>query len=96
MARQDTPPESRGSSDDLMERVTETGARAADALGRAAAHADEVREDLLAQGAELGASVQKVGANFSKALDKSVSEQPMTTLGIAVAAGFLLGALWKA
>jgi ElaB/YqjD/DUF883 family membrane-anchored ribosome-binding protein len=96
MARHDTPSEGRGASEDLVERVTDAGARAADAVGRAAAHAEETREELLAQGAELSANVQKVGKNFSRAIDKSIAEQPMTTLGLAVAAGFVLGALWKA
>ena len=96
MARNDTPSEGRGGSDDLVERVTDAGARAADAVGRAAAHAEQTHEELLAQSAELSANVQKVGKNFSKALDKSIADQPMTTLGLAVAAGFVLGALWKA
>lgn len=93
MARQET---TEGRSDDMVERVTDAGTRAADAVGRAAAHAEQTRDELFAQGAELSANVQKVGKNFSKALDKSVSDQPMTTLGLAVAAGFVLGALWKA
>jgi ElaB/YqjD/DUF883 family membrane-anchored ribosome-binding protein len=96
MARNNDTLEGRSTSDDVIERVTDAGTRAADALGRAAAHAEQTREDLLAQGAELSANVQKVGKNFSKALDKSVADQPMTTLGLAVAAGFVLGALWKA
>ncbi|HVJ76574.1 MAG TPA: hypothetical protein VM620_01985 [Hyphomicrobium sp.] len=83
-------------AEDLVDRVAEAGARAADAAGRAAAHVETTRDDLLEQGAELRANVQKVGTNFSKALDKSVAEQPMTTLGLAVAMGFVLGALWKA
>ncbi|MBN9353312.1 MAG: hypothetical protein J0H04_04750 [Hyphomicrobium denitrificans] len=93
MARQDTP---EGRSDDMVERVTDAGTRAADAVGRAATHVELTRDELLAQGAELSSNVQKVGKNFSKALDKSVADQPMTTLGLAVAAGFVLGALWKA
>ncbi len=93
MARQETP---EGRSDDMVERVTDAGTRAADAVGRAAAHVEQTRDELLSQGAELSSNVQKVGKNFSKALDKSVSDQPMTTLGLAVAAGFVLGALWKA
>ncbi len=40
--------------------------------------------------------MQKVAKNFSTAVDKSVAEQPLTTLGMAVAFGFVLGALWKA
>ncbi len=93
MARQDTP---EGRSDDMVERVTDAGTRAADVVGRAAAHVELTRDELLAQGAELSSNVQKVGKNFSKALDKSVADQPMTTLGLAVAAGFVLDALWKA
>lgn len=96
MANHDTPSSGRGRSDDLVERVTDASVRAADALGRAATHAERARDDLLAQGSELGSNVKKVGANFSQALDKSISDQPMTTLGLAVATGFVLGALWKA
>ena len=36
-----------------------------------------------------------VRSNLSGALDKSLKEQPMATLAIAAAAGFVLGALWK-
>jgi ElaB/YqjD/DUF883 family membrane-anchored ribosome-binding protein len=61
-----------------------------------AAHVEDTRDELLAQGAQISANVQKVGKNFSKALDKSISDQPMTTLGLAVVTGFVLGALWKA
>ena len=94
MARQGSG--TSGAADDLVDRVAETGARAADAAGRAAAHVEATRDELLERGAEVRANVQKVGKNFSKALDKSVAEQPMTTLGLAVAMGFVLGALWKA
>jgi ElaB/YqjD/DUF883 family membrane-anchored ribosome-binding protein len=94
MARQESG--TGGAADDLVDRVAEAGARAADAAGRAAAHVETTRDELLERGAEVRVNVQKVGKNFSKALDKSVGEQPMTTLGLAVAMGFVLGALWKA
>jgi ElaB/YqjD/DUF883 family membrane-anchored ribosome-binding protein len=94
MARQE--PGTGSGADELVDRVADAGARAADAAGRAAAHVEATRDELLQQGAELRVNVQKVGKNFSKALDKSVAEQPMTTLGLAVAMGFVLGALWKA
>jgi ElaB/YqjD/DUF883 family membrane-anchored ribosome-binding protein len=32
---------------------------------------------------------------LKKAVDKSVKDQPMVTLGMAAALGFVLGALWK-
>jgi hypothetical protein len=40
--------------------------------------------------------VQEVAENFSSAIQKSLKNQPMTTLGFAVVMGFILGALWKA
>ena len=41
-------------------------------------------------------SVQEVAETFYTAVQKSLKNQPMTTLGFAVVAGFILGALWKA
>ena len=39
--------------------------------------------------------VTKVGGNFEKAVDKSLADQPYTTLLMVGALGFVLGALWK-
>lgn len=36
-----------------------------------------------------------VGGNVKGAIDKSIKEQPMTTLLVAAALGFVVGALWK-
>lgn len=41
-------------------------------------------------------AVRDVANNFGTALDDSLERQPMTTLAMAVAVGFVLGALWKA
>jgi ElaB/YqjD/DUF883 family membrane-anchored ribosome-binding protein len=96
MARQQSPSQDRTTGNEFIDRVADAGMRAADTMGRVAAQVEDTRDEVLAQGAQLSANVQKVGANFSKALDKSIAEQPMTTLGLAVVAGFILGALWKA
>jgi ElaB/YqjD/DUF883 family membrane-anchored ribosome-binding protein len=40
-------------------------------------------------------SVQEVAETFYSAIEKSLKNQPMTTLGFAVVTGFVLGALWK-
>jgi ElaB/YqjD/DUF883 family membrane-anchored ribosome-binding protein len=40
--------------------------------------------------------VQSVGAEFKRAIDKSMKKEPYTTLAMAAAAGFVLGALWRA
>ena len=39
--------------------------------------------------------MQKVAGNFKSAVDKSVKDQPMATLAVAAAVGFVVGALWK-
>jgi ElaB/YqjD/DUF883 family membrane-anchored ribosome-binding protein len=67
-----------------------------DSLEQTAANVQNAGERLAAKGQELGDNMQKVAKNFSGAVDKSVAEQPLTTLGMAAAAGFILGAIWKA
>jgi ElaB/YqjD/DUF883 family membrane-anchored ribosome-binding protein len=39
--------------------------------------------------------IQVVADNFKSAVDKSVKEQPLTTLAVAAGLGFVIGALWK-
>lgn len=46
-------------------------------------------------GRDVGNNVQEVAGNLRQAVDTSVKEQPMATLAIAGAIGFVLGALWK-
>ncbi len=96
MARMDTTDDVRTASQDLADKAVEAGIRAVDSLDRAVSNVQDTGQRLAAQGSELGDNLQKVAKNFSNAVDKSVAEQPMTTLGVAVAAGFVLGALWKA
>jgi ElaB/YqjD/DUF883 family membrane-anchored ribosome-binding protein len=73
---------------DLKEKATDQFKKAADrAEGLATGTADQMRE--------VGERAGEVASNFKSAVDKSVKDQPMTTLAIAAAAGFVLGALWK-
>lgn len=39
--------------------------------------------------------VEEMAGNVKGAIDKSVKDQPLTTLLIAGAVGFVVGALWK-
>lgn len=39
--------------------------------------------------------VGAVGGNLQKAVDKSLADQPYTTLIMAAAIGFVVGAIWK-
>lgn len=44
---------------------------------------------------EAGEMVQEVAGNMRSAVERSVDRQPMATLAMAAAVGFVLGALWK-
>jgi len=96
MARMETSEDVRTASHDLTDKAVDAGLSAVDSLERTAANIQDAGERLIAKGTELGDNMQKVARNFSTAVDKSVTEQPLTTLGMAVAAGFILGAIWKA
>lgn len=56
-----------------------------DAIDEAVATARNMKDD-----------ASNVADNFQSAIDRSVAEQPLTTLALAIAVGFVLGAIWKA
>jgi ElaB/YqjD/DUF883 family membrane-anchored ribosome-binding protein len=83
---QSTRPGSR--TEDLVDKGTEQIKKVADRVeGYASSAADQMRE--------VSDRTGEVAGNFKKAVDKSVKDQPMATLAMAAAAGFVLGALWK-
>lgn len=63
-----------------------------DPMGRTDDNIDEAVR--AARNAKAGAS--DVATNLQTAVDKSLAGQPMTTLAMAAAVGFILGAIWKA
>ena len=72
----------------MTDKATEQLKNVSDRAGVAAGGVAE-------QGREAGERVHEVAGNFRGAVDKSVREQPMATLAMAAAAGFVLGALWR-
>jgi ElaB/YqjD/DUF883 family membrane-anchored ribosome-binding protein len=84
---------------DLKERATDQfermADRATDQFGRVADQVESVASRVAEQGREMGDQVGQVADRFKGAVDKSVKEQPMTTLALAAVVGFVLGALWK-
>jgi ElaB/YqjD/DUF883 family membrane-anchored ribosome-binding protein len=76
------------SSDDLIDKGVEQVRKVADRVeGMASGAAGQMRE--------VSDRTGEVAGNFKGALDKSVKDQPMATLALAGAVGFVLGALWK-
>jgi ElaB/YqjD/DUF883 family membrane-anchored ribosome-binding protein len=77
-----------GKAADLKEQATDQFRKVADRVeGLASGTAEQVRE--------VGDRAGEVAGNFKTAVDKSVKDQPMATLAMAAALGFVLGALWK-
>jgi ElaB/YqjD/DUF883 family membrane-anchored ribosome-binding protein len=73
---------------DLKDRTTDQFKKTADRVeGMATGAADQLRE--------VGDRAGEVAGNFKSAVDKSVKDQPMATLAMVAAVGFVLGALWK-
>jgi ElaB/YqjD/DUF883 family membrane-anchored ribosome-binding protein len=89
----------RTGSADFKEKATDQFERmadkASDQFGRLADQAESVASRVAEQGREAGEKVQEVAGHFKGAVDKSVKDQPMATLAMAAAVGFVLGALWK-
>ena len=88
MAQTTYSKDAAGTMHDLREK---TG----DQLGKVADQVESAARTVVEHGREVGDNVQKVAGNLKSAVDSSVKDQPMATLAIAAALGFVLGALWK-
>ena len=78
---------------DLADKASEMKDTASDQLKKVAERAEGLASDAIEHLRETGAG--EVAGNLKGAVDKSVKEQPMATLALAAAFGFVLGALWK-
>src|SRR5712675_1919113 len=83
---------------DIKEKATDQFERmadkASDQFRSMADQAENVANRASEQGRDAAERVQEVAGNFKGAVDRSVKDQPMATLAVAVL-GFVLGALWK-
>jgi len=82
-----------GGRSDLADKASEMKDKATDQLKNVAELAEGLANDAIEHLRETGAG--EVAGNLKGAVDKSVKEQPMATLALAAAVGFVLGALWK-
>jgi ElaB/YqjD/DUF883 family membrane-anchored ribosome-binding protein len=96
----------RDVQDDLQsmrDDITKLGQQLADILStrgnaawqRARSNVEGVLSDAQATGQEAVDAVREVGDNVIEAIDESLKQRPYTTLAIAAAIGFLLGATWR-
>ncbi len=80
---------------DAANRATDLADKAGKQIDRALDSAEGVARQVADQGREATERVGEVAGNIKGAVDKSVKDQPMATLAVAAAMGFVLGALWK-
>jgi ElaB/YqjD/DUF883 family membrane-anchored ribosome-binding protein len=89
---QDTArPAANTASDTAVNLANKAGAKIDSMLQSAESSATAIA----GQGREAGQRVQEVAGNVKTAVDKSLRDQPMATLAVAAAMGFVVGALWK-
>jgi ElaB/YqjD/DUF883 family membrane-anchored ribosome-binding protein len=77
------------------DRLREMADTATDQLKGVADRAQEMAGDVSQQARAYGEKAQDAARQVKPFVEKSLKEQPMTTLAAAAAIGFVLGALWK-
>jgi ElaB/YqjD/DUF883 family membrane-anchored ribosome-binding protein len=82
-------------TDKAADQVGKLVEKATDKAQSAARQVEDFASRAAEQGREAGERIQEVAGNVKGAVDKSIKDQPMTTLAVAAVIGFVLGALWK-
>lgn len=77
------------------ETVADLRDKAHEQIDKASAGAQQIAQSVSKQAEAVGENVQHVADNLNTAIQKSIREQPMTTLAMAALMGVVLGALWK-
>ncbi len=85
----------RAAGAQLGNKASDLASKASDQFENAMHSVEGAAKTAVDQGREAGERVQQVAGNLKTAVDKSVKDQPMATLAVAAALGFVLGALWK-
>lgn len=85
----------RGTMQHVADKASDLASKAGHQVDRAIDTAETAVGAAAEQGREAGERVTEVAGNMKSAVDKSVKDQPMATLAVAAALGFVIGALWK-
>ena len=84
-----------GSSESVQDRMRDMADKAGEKLQDASANAQELAGNIAEQARRYGEKAQQAAQEFKPFVEKSMKEQPMSTLAAAAAIGFVLGAIWK-
>jgi ElaB/YqjD/DUF883 family membrane-anchored ribosome-binding protein len=85
----------QSSSGRTSDSLSDLKEKASDRFGRVAAQGEDMTDRLAEHEPEAGERMQEVTRNLKNAIENSFQDQPMATLAVAAAIGFILGALWK-
>ncbi|MBY0559266.1 hypothetical protein [Hyphomicrobium sp.] len=79
-----------------MATSTQYGTNSIDDIkGKAKQTFDEASDRAQEMAGQARQQVGEVAGNVKGAIDRSVKDQPIATLAMAAAVGFVIGALWK-
>ena len=82
-----------GGQSDISDKASEIKDKATDQFKKVADRVEGLASDAVDHLRDTRAG--EVAGNLKGAVNKSVKDQPMATLAMAAALGFVLGALWK-
>jgi ElaB/YqjD/DUF883 family membrane-anchored ribosome-binding protein len=82
-----------GGRSDQSDMATDLKDQATGQIKKVAGQVEGYASDAMDKLRDTGAG--EVAGNLKGAVDKSMKDQPMATLAVAAALGFVLGALWK-
>lgn len=94
-ARRNVEQGARDVANDLSSKASEYADKAGKQIESALHSAEGTARQVVDAGRDAGERVNEVAGHMKSAVDKSLKSQPLTTLAIAAATGFVIGALWK-
>lgn len=94
-ANNDVETLARSTAAQVADKASELANKASHQLDKALDSAEATAANVAQTGREAGERVSEVAGNLRSAVDKSVADQPMTTLLVAAGIGFVIGAIWK-
>ena len=92
---QDYQHASTSTGNDMKSTASDLKEKAHEGLDKASQHMAGMAHQAQQQAGVVGENMKQVASNLDTAMRRSIQEQPMTTLALAAAVGFVLGAIWK-
>lgn len=94
-AKDDIETAARSAANTVADKASDLAAKASSKVEQALEGAESAVNSVAETGRDASQRVTEVAGNLKTAVDRSVKDQPMATLAVAAAMGFVIGALWK-